>query len=355
MTQFLGIILIMGVVKLPEIRLYWSKNPIYENRAIKKTMARDRFLDKLKYWHFSEAPVNDDENNDRLHKIRQILTLMVTTFKSTVEPGKEVVIDESMVPWRGRLIFRQYIPNKTHKYGIKNYKICMPNGYTYNLEIYTGRVDDGSGQGHPQQVTMKLLDGLTDKGRILYSDNFYTGVPLAETLMEKKTFLCGTVRQNLDSKPVSKLGFVRGRRENNHKHLPKQAVKSKQRKGQVLALKNRNGVKYINWTDKRTVHNMLSTCNNHTGALVPKPHRWRPNTVAEKPDSVLDYNNAKKGVDVSDQMASYYTSLRKTLKWYRKLIIEIICGTMLVNAWVIHQKFGEGKKLSILEFRKRII
>lgn len=93
----------------------------------------------------------------------------------------------------------------------------------------------------------------------------------------------------------------------------------------------------------------------HTGALVPRPHPWRPNTVVVKPDSVLYYNNAKKGVDISDQMASYYTSLRKTLKWYRKLIIEIVCSTMLVNAWVIHQKFGAGKKLSILEFREQII
>lgn len=33
----------------------------------------------------------------------------------------------------------------------------------------------------------------------------------------------------------------------------------------------------------------------HTGALVPRPHRWKPNTVVAKPDSVLDYNNAKWG------------------------------------------------------------
>lgn len=91
----------------------------------------------MKYWHFAEAPSN--ENNYRLHKIRKILTLMVATFRSTVEPGKEIVIDESMVPWRGRPIFRQYIPNKTHTYGIKNYQLYMPNGYTYNLEVYTGR------------------------------------------------------------------------------------------------------------------------------------------------------------------------------------------------------------------------
>lgn len=35
-----------------------------------------------------------------------------------------------------------------------------------------------------------------------------------------------------------------------------------------------------------------------------------------KPQSVIDYNNAKKGIDYSDQMPSYYSVLRKGIKWY---------------------------------------
>jgi hypothetical protein len=50
-----------------------------------------------------------------------------------------VVIDESMVPFRGRLLFKQYIPGKRHKYGVKLYKLCLPGKYTYALEIYLGK------------------------------------------------------------------------------------------------------------------------------------------------------------------------------------------------------------------------
>lgn len=35
-----------------------------------------------------------------------------------------------------------------------------------------------------------------------------------------------------------------------------------------------------------------------------------------KPKSVIDYNKSKKGVDYSDQMSSYHSSIRKTIKWY---------------------------------------
>lgn len=46
-----------------------------------------------------------------------------------------------MIPFRGRLLFRQYIPDKRHKYGIKVFKICDTTGYTYSVEIYTGKTD----------------------------------------------------------------------------------------------------------------------------------------------------------------------------------------------------------------------
>jgi len=35
-----------------------------------------------------------------------------------MEPDEDLAVDE-MVPFRGRLGFRQYIPRKSHKYGIK--------------------------------------------------------------------------------------------------------------------------------------------------------------------------------------------------------------------------------------------
>ncbi|XP_048515560.1 piggyBac transposable element-derived protein 4-like [Athalia rosae] len=162
MNTFFGILLIMGIVQLPEIRLYWSNNDMYANARIKKAMRRDHFLSILKFLHFSDNTTARTE--DRLHKIRNIIEAIVDNFKSSIKPGKNIVIDESMVPWRGRLGFRQYIPGKRHKYGVKAYKLCLPEGYTYNFEIYAGKNGTIIKKSHSHDVVMRLL---SDLGKLL--------------------------------------------------------------------------------------------------------------------------------------------------------------------------------------------
>lgn len=43
-----------------------------------------------------------------------------------------------MVLWRGRLVFRQYIKNKRHKYGIKLYMLTEPWDLVHRILIYSG-------------------------------------------------------------------------------------------------------------------------------------------------------------------------------------------------------------------------
>lgn len=324
-NKFFALLLIMGLVRLPEIRLYWSRNKFYQNRSIITIMERDRFLAILKFLHFSNNATA--RYGDRLSKLQEIVEAIVATFKDTVRPGKNIVVDETMVPWRGRLGFRQYIPGKRHKYGIKIYKLCVPDGYTYNLEIYAGKTQINTQKSRTHDIIKRLLQGLSNEGRILFVDSFYTNVHLAEDLLMDRTFLCGTVKIN-------------------KKCLPSQA-RQKQKKGQIISFENRNGVKFLKWTDKRAVC-MVSTVKHHTCKLMQAP-RGRL-----KPDAILDYNNAKKGVDLSDQLSAYYSSLRKTVKWYRKIVIQLICGTSIVNAWYIHKKWGT-QNMTILKFREAII
>lgn len=325
MNTFIGILLIMGVMPSPDIRLYWSRKEMYTNLRIKNAMKRDRFLSILRYLHFSNNTTA--RNEDRLNKIRDVIEAFVDTFTSSIRPGKNIVIDESMIPWRGCLGFRQYIPGKRHKYGVKIYKLCLPEGYTYNFEIYTGRTETIIEKSHAHDVVMRLLNGLFFEGRILFIDNYYTSVPLGEELLENSTFVCGTVKTN-------------------KKFLPPQA-KQKQKRGEIMSFENRSGVKFLKWTDKRPLC-MLTTVKNHQCKLV------QGTNGKVKPDAVFHYNVAKKGVDMSDQLSAYYSSLRKTIKWYRKVIIQLICGTSLVNAWYIHKKWGT-KNMNMLQFREVII
>lgn len=214
-NTFIGILLIIGVVQLPEIRLNWSNNDMYENARIKNAMKRDRFLSILKFLHFVDNTTAITE--DRLYKIRNIIETIVNSFKSSIRPGKNIVIDESMVPWRGRLRFRQYMPGKRHNYGVKLYKLCLPDGYTYNIEIYAGKNNTIIEKSHSHDAVMRLLNGLLFEGRILFTDSYYTSVPLGEELLQNNTFICGKM---------------------NKKFLPPQA-KQKQKRGELMHFENR--------------------------------------------------------------------------------------------------------------------
>ena len=54
-----------------------------------------------------------------------------------------------------------------------------------------------------------------------------------------------------------------------------------------------------------------------------------------KPLAVVDYNEGKCGIDCSDQMVSYATTIRKGIKWYRKLGIQLLLGISVVNALTV--------------------
>ncbi|CAH1998448.1 unnamed protein product [Acanthoscelides obtectus] len=153
-----------------------------------------------------------------------------------------------MVPFRGRLSFRQYIPNKTHRYGVKLYKLCTSSVYTYNLKVYTGKGDTQPELGHAQSIVLKLLEHVNPKkGRILYAHNFYSGIPLVKTLLDEKCLSCRTLRPN-------------------RKGVPKEFTK-KNKKGVVIG-KEKSKIKIIKWVDKRPVF-MITTHPAHNATLVP--------------------------------------------------------------------------------------
>ena len=71
-----------------------------------------------------------------------------------------------------------------------------------------------------------------------------------------------------------------------------------------------------------------------------------------KPDCILDYNAHMCGVDRLDQMLSYYSPLRKTLKWYRKVVLQAL-DMALSNGFVLYKQAG-GNQLQIW-FRTQVI
>lgn len=111
-----------------------------------------------------------------------------------------VCIDESMVPFIGRLSFRQYLKNKTHKYGIKIFKLCAKDYYTLQYNIYAGK-NEVRETNVSYKIVLKLMEPYFNHGRCLYIDNWYSSVELAEKLIKENIHMVETLRANRRGNP----------------------------------------------------------------------------------------------------------------------------------------------------------
>lgn len=131
LKKFFALCIKMGQVKLPLLRDYWNTSgELTETPIASKVMSRNRFENILANLHVADNDNSDKE--DRLYKISPLINAFNNISGRFYRPGKSVCIDESLVPFRGRIIFKQYIPNKRHRYGIKLFKLCSSLGYTSN-------------------------------------------------------------------------------------------------------------------------------------------------------------------------------------------------------------------------------
>ncbi|XP_064601226.1 piggyBac transposable element-derived protein 4-like [Liolophura sinensis] len=273
MKKFLALLLHMGPVSLPTIEHYWSTNNLYKNTLFGSIMSRNRFQLLLRFWHFTDN-ANADAT-DRLYKLRPVLEHFNHTMDRIYYPRKELSIDESMVLWRGRLVFRQYIKNRRHKY-----------------------------------------------------DNYYNSVGLVKRLTNRSTYICGTLRFD--------------RKEN-----PKEVASNKLKKGEH-AWKRSESVVVCKWKDKRDV---LTISNMHRVKMINVVNRRQQMSI--KPNIVQDYNDGMSGVDTSDQMLSYYSGLRKTLRWYKKMGLHIL-EVCVINAHILHSDNNPANAMKLLEFREAV-
>ena len=76
---------------------------------------------------------------DKLAHIRFVLDSIVSSLKNSYNPSKQLTIDERLCRYRGHCPFRQYMPSKPDKYGIKMFIIADSlNYFPINIEVYTG-------------------------------------------------------------------------------------------------------------------------------------------------------------------------------------------------------------------------
>ena len=328
MKKFIGLIFSMELISLPSYKKYWSNDLLYKNEHFSSTISRERFESILRFFNFGEEVMFD---NDRLSKIRMIIEHFNKTMLELITPEKNLSINESVMLWRGRLIFRQYIKNKRHKYGIKIYELCTHDELVLSAEIYGGRGFNGvNNLGQTAAIVLKLMKPYLEKRYHVFTDSYYNSVSLTEFLSSKGTYITGTLRKD-------------------RKRNPKKIISMKLKKSQMV-WKSKGDMIVAKWKDKRDV---LMISNAHIPKMTTVTNR-RGNEN-KTPNMVKDYNNSLSGIYCGDQMLSYHSGLRKTLRWYKKAGVHIL-EMFLTNAFYLYRKLSTNKDFSyFVDFKENVI
>lgn len=189
--RFLGLCLLQWQIRSPTIRKLFSKDPLYYHPIFGATMSGRRFEQILRC--FSCELVEDTE--DKLTKVRPLVDMMRKSFQEAFSPKKNLSLDESLLLFRGRLGFRQYIKIKAAKYGIEFFELTTSDGYVLNFEIYEGKdskTNELKGE-KTQNIVLRLMEPYLSKGHHVFMDNYYNSIRLSERLLQSNTHSTGTL------------------------------------------------------------------------------------------------------------------------------------------------------------------
>ena len=79
-----------------------------------------------------------DPSRDKLFNLREIVEILVDLCK-TVYVSENISTDEEPLVYKGRLSFKQYIPSKRARFGIKLFSLCEDSRYLWNSFVYHGK------------------------------------------------------------------------------------------------------------------------------------------------------------------------------------------------------------------------
>lgn len=309
---FIGLLYLAGALRSNRQSLeeLWGEDGCGVER-FRLVMNLKRFKFLVRCTRFDDINTRESRKaQDKLAAVRDMFQLFVDNCQKSYTIGENVTIDEKLEGFRGRCSFRQYIPSKPNKYGVKIYALVDAKMfYTYNLEIYAGKQPEGPYKmsNSPKEVVSRLSQPIFGTGRNITCDNWFTSFQLLQFLKEKKLSLLGTIRKN---KP----------------QLPPEFVNTKNRpinSNSFCFTQNCTLVSYIPKKGKNVI--LISSLHND-------------NEVDEdsgKPEIILEYNRLKSGVDVVDKLCATYNVGRNVRRWPMVIFFALL-NIAGINSQIIY-------------------
>jgi len=328
MWRFIAARIRMGIVRLPETRMYWQAE--YQDSYITQLFARNRFDLLQRYWHIA-PPTPAGEKHTAVQKISPLYNDCQELFLACYTPSEELALDESMVRCKGKTAWKTTIPNKPIKTGYKMYTVAS-HGYLLGFTIYRGRGGYDTPHAAIHHTVVNMVRPWANCHRVLYFDNLYTSPTLCDDLLQMGILSCGICRPNRKALPP----LIRAAM----KQLAKGEYKSWQR-GQLGC---------IAWHSARPI--LILSTHHRVDHFVTVTHT--DNRPAEdKPQVAVDYNLNKGHVDSVDQVRQYYGLERRVQRTWPSLAWWLI-DMCLVNAYTLWS-VDTGTHVGHLRFREQLL
>jgi len=159
----------------------------------------------LSFLHFANNSQRPDEveEYDWLWKLGAVFDTPKEAYVKFYNPSEHLAVDEVIVKFKGWVIFRQYIPKKRNRFGIKIYKLCDESWYTYDMRVYLGK-DSHSATDNmtAKHATVRHLTcRVEDLGHKMFMDNFFSTPKLFDDLERCEINSCRPVWPNRRDMP----------------------------------------------------------------------------------------------------------------------------------------------------------
>ena len=327
MKAFIGCLLYIGVFKSrhESYSSLWSKE--HGRAPLRAAMSLSRFTLLLKFLRFDDTRTRSvRKQRDKLAPIREIWNSFLSCSRKFYVPGCDTTIDEQLVGFRGRCPFRMYIPSKPSKYGMKIWTLADSKSfYIFNYDVYLGKRGTSPEVAQGKRVVEELMQPLFGSGRNVTVDNFFTSVPLAQSLLQNTLTLTGTIRSN-------------------KREIPPEFKANSQRQQHSCVFGFTRRMMMCSYVPKRHKSVILLSTQHRRPEISDRDDR--------KPLVILDYNSCKGAVDTIDQMIASYSCARATRRWPLRLFFHLL-DTAALNAFIVWTKnvpsWNSGKN-----FRRRL-
>lgn len=307
-SAYIGLLLLAGVFKSCNecTESLWDAEkgrPIF-----RATMSLQRFFHISRVLRFDDREMRScRRQKDKFAAIRDLWDMWVEILPKLFNPSAYVTVDEQLVSFRGNCPFRQYMPKKPAKYGIKFWILCdNETSYVWNIQPYLGRpINQPREKDQGLRVVLDLSYGL--KGHNITCDNFFSSYKLGQMLLKRNLTMVGTMRRNKPS-------------------IPPILLQTKNKEVYASTFAFTNDTMLVSYIPKRNKCVIVQSTLHFEKKV--------DTSECKKPQAILDYNSTKGAVDTLDKMISCYTCRRKTKRW-PVVVFSNVLDISAVNAYIL--------------------